>query len=198
MSDKKLVLPGDRLASGEEAVSGENTYEDKDEVYSAAAGIGGVHEGTAQVKGARHTLVKPHKGMKVYCLIRKTSPNKAVADCISVEQGESKGSAMPITAVLPVTGLGKRGYVEDLRSEVRIGDVIAARVIKADKKGVDVAISSPDCGFLAVFCPRDRKRMDYKGDTFICSDCGWKERRKIPREGNETQRDDYGSQDFGQ
>lgn len=185
MSDKKLVLPGDWLASGEEAVPGENTYEDKDEVYSAAAGTGGVHEGTADVRTGRQALIQPYKGMKVYCLIRRTSPNKAVADCISVEQAESRGSAMPIMAVLPVTGLGKRGYVEDLRTEVKIGDVLAARVIKADKKGVDVAISAPDCGFLAVFCPRDRRRMDYKGGTFICGDCGWKERRKIPQDSQE-------------
>jgi exosome complex component CSL4 len=89
---------------------------------------------------------------------------------------------MGITAVLPVTGLGKKEYVRDLRDEVKIGDIIKAKVSKITKTGVDISIAGPESGFLCVFCPKCRNRMDLKDINFICNACEWKERRKTPRE----------------
>jgi exosome complex RNA-binding protein Csl4 len=182
MDKKKLVLPGEHLLSAEEAVPGENTYTEKDEIFSAAFGETAVSEGAVSIKRKRRSLKRPYRGMEVYCVVKKTSPNKAIVECIPVEGAEKPGSTMPITAVLPVTGLGRKGFVRDLRDEVKIGDIIRAEVSKVMKTGVDITIAGPEHGFLCVFCPRCRKRMDLKDRIFICSDCEWKERRKIPRE----------------
>jgi len=187
MNKKKLVLPGEHLLSCEEAEPGENTYTEKDEIFSTAFGETVVSEGAVTITRKRRVPKKPQRGMDVYCMVKKTSPNKAVVECIPVEGAEGPGSTIPITAVLPVTALGKRGYVRDLREEVKIGDVIKAQVSKVTKTGVDISIVGPQCGFMCVFCPRCRKRMDLKDRIFICNDCGWKERRKTPREkGNKT------------
>lgn len=182
MDKKKLVLPGEHLLSSEEAEPGENTYTERDEIFSAALGETAVSEGAVNVKRKNRTPKRPYRGMEVYCVVKKTSPNKAVVECIPVEEAEKPGSTMPITAVLPVTGLGKKGFVPDLRNEVKIGDIIRAQVSKVMKTGVDISIVGPEHGFLCVFCPRCRKRMDLKDRIFICSVCEWKERRKIPRE----------------
>ena len=181
MDEKKLVLPGEHLLSGEEAEPGENTYVEKDEIFSAAFGETVVSEGAVAIKRKKAPR-RPHTGMAVYCLVKKTSPNKAVADCMPVEGAEGPGSTMPITAVLPVTALGKRGYVQDLRDEIKIGDVIKAQISKITKTGIDISIVAPQCGFICVFCPRCRKKMDLKDRIFICNACEWKERRKIPQE----------------
>jgi len=141
MDKKKLVLPGEHLMSAEEAEAGENTYTERDEIFSAAFGETAVSGGAVSVKRKRRTLKQPHKGMDVYCLVVKTSPNKAVTECIPVEDAERHGSSVPLRAVLPVTALGRKGYVEDLRNEVKIGDVIKAQIFKVARTGVDISIA---------------------------------------------------------
>ncbi len=185
MNKKKLVLPGEHLLSCEEAEPGENTFTQEDEIFSAASGESVFSEGTIGIKSKRKAVEKPYNGMDVYCIVTKTSPNKAVAECISVKQAEGPGSSVPITAALPVTALGRKGYVEDMRNEVRIGDILKAQIRTVSKTGVDITITGPEQGFLCVFCPRCRKRMNLKDRIFICGDCGWKERRKIPQKKRE-------------
>jgi hypothetical protein len=71
MEKKKLVLPGDHLFSTEEAVSGENTYEENDEIFSAGFGEGMLSGGAAEVTGKGRKFTKPYEGMDVYCLVTK-------------------------------------------------------------------------------------------------------------------------------
>lgn len=181
MNKKKLVLPGEYLLSCEEAEPGESTYTEKDEIFAAAFGETVVSEGAIAIKRGR-TPKRPYRGMEVYCLVKKTSPNKAIAECIPVEGAEGPGSTIPIIAVLLVTALGRKDFVRDLRDEVKIGDIIKAQIQTVKKNEVDISIAGPQCGFMCVFCPRCRRRMDLKDRIFICNDCGWKERRKIPHE----------------
>lgn len=179
MSQNKLVLPGEHLLSAEEAEPGRNTFVDGDEIYSAAIGVPESREGVIRVEGKGVNLIKPYVGMDVYCVITRTSPNKAIASCMPVEEAEGKKRCVEITAVLPVTGI-RRGYVDDIRSEVKIGDVIKAKISKITPTGVDISIFGAGYGLIAVFCPRCRTRMDLKDSIFICSSCEWKEKRKIP------------------
>lgn len=180
---KKLVLPGDHLSSAEESETGENTYSEKDEVYAAAFGENLSGPGKAAVKTRRPSLAQPTVGMEVYCVVTKSSLNKAVAGCISVAEAEGGGRGMEIEAVLPVTAI-REGYVDKVRDEVKIGDLIKARIDKIEKTGVEITMKPHNCGVICAFCPRCRLRMDFKERIFICSSCGWKERRKLPlREG---------------
>jgi exosome complex component CSL4 len=176
--EKKLVLPGDHLSSAEEAEGGRNTYSEKDEIFSAAFGEDSTAPGKAEV-ATKGGLQQPYVGMPVYCLIIKASLNKAVASCISVEEAEGGIRSVEIDAVLPVTAI-RRDYVRDIRDEVKIGDIIRARIQKIERAGFDITMKDHDCGAMAVFCPRDRMRMELRERLFICPRCGWKERRKLP------------------
>jgi exosome complex component CSL4 len=178
MDKKKLVLPGEHISSYEEAEPGENCYAENDEVYSSAMGESLTMEGKAVVKSKGRQLETPRVGMDVYCVITKTSLNKAIAGCIPASEVEGKGRGLEVEAVLPVTAI-RRGYVPDIRHEVKIGDIIKARVQSIEKTGMEISVFPPECGVVAIFCPRCRHAMDLKGEIFICSDCGWKERRKI-------------------
>jgi len=178
MDKKKLVLPGDHLSSYEEAEPAENAYTENDEVYSAAFGEDATGGGKASVKTKGRILEQPHVGMEVYCVITKTSLNKAVAGCIPVSEAESGGRGVEVEAVLPVTAI-RRGYVTDIRHEVKIGDIIKAKIQKVTNTGIDISMAGPQYGLVRVFCPRCRDAMDLKDGIFISS-CGWKERRKIP------------------
>ena len=121
--EKKLVLPGDHLSSAEESEPGENTYSEKDEVYSAGAGEDASVPGRAQVSTRGRTLRQPQIGMPVYCVIIKASLNKAIGGCIPAEEAEGGKRGVEFEAVLPVTAI-RTGYVRDLRDEVKIGDII--------------------------------------------------------------------------
>jgi hypothetical protein len=124
--------------------------------------------------------------MPVYCFIVKTSANKAIAGCISVEEAEGSARGVQMDAVLPVTAI-RSSYVRDIRDEVKIGDIIRARVEKFTKTGADISMAGRDCGVVCAFCPRCRNRMGLKERIFVCNSCGWKERRKIPiAEGEES------------
>jgi exosome complex component CSL4 len=189
---KKLVLPGDYVASAEEAVPGQNAYEEDDNIYSAAIGTEDIHEGTASVKVKGDGLVSPKIGMHVYGLVFRTSLNKAICNCVPVDEVEGKIRTMEFEGVLPVTEI-RRGYVKDIRDEVKIGDIIKAKIRKIDRTGIELSMLFPEYGLVVVYCPRCRTRMDLKDNIFICGQCSWKERRKIPSEGR--RRNDYGRQD---
>lgn len=177
--DKKLVIPGDHLSSAEEAEVGENTYSENDEVYSAAFGENASEPGSALVKTKGRSLKQPSLGMPVYCFIFKTSPNKAVGGCMMVDEAEGNARGMAIEAVLPVTAI-RGGFVRDLRDEVKIGDIIRAKIQKIEKSGYEISMFSHDCGVVVAFCPRCRLRMDLSERIFTCPGCSWKERRKLP------------------
>lgn len=183
--DKKLVLPGDHLSSAEEAEPGENTYSEKDEVYSAAAGEDASETGRAVVKTRGRLLQQPAVGMSVYGVVIKASLNKAVVGCISSTEVEGGGRGVQFDAVLPVTAI-RRDYVRDIRDEVKIGDIIKARIETVQKTGYEISLKSPDSGVVVAFCPRCRRRMDLSERIFICGSCGWKERRKLPLKEGET------------
>lgn len=177
--EKKLVLPGDHLSSAEESEPGQNTYSENDEVYSAGIGEDISVPGKAEVKRRGRTLRQPEIGMSVYCLIIKSSPNKAVGGCIPSEEAEGGTRGVEFEAVLPVTAI-RSGYVRDLRDEVKIGDIIKAKLQKVDKAGFEISMFAHDCGVLCAFCPKCRSRMDLQERIFICPKCFWKERRKLP------------------
>ena len=183
--DKKLVLPGDHLTSAEEAEPGQNTYSENDEVYSAGAGENASVPGHAEVRTKGRALKQPHVGMHAYCLIIKAGMNKAIAGCVPMEEAEGGGRGVEFEAVLPVTAV-RRGYVRDMRDEVKIGDIIKAKISKAEKGNFEISIFPHECGVMKAFCPRCRAGMDLRERIFICPQCFWKERRKLPlKEGEE-------------
>jgi exosome complex component CSL4 len=194
-----LVLPGDYLSSAEEAEPGENTYSEKDEVYSAAVGENISSPGSALVKTKGRKLKQPAIGDVVYCMIIKASANKAIGTCISVDEVDGRGRGVSFDAVLPVTAI-KHQYVREVKDEVRIGDIIKAKVQKIMKSGVDISMLDHDCGVVCAFCPRCRQRMELKEKVFICK-CGWKDYKKIPlAEGEEPppSRERYGRREYGE
>jgi exosome complex RNA-binding protein Csl4 len=157
MDKKKLVLPGDHLLSCEEAVPGENTYSENDEIYSASFGAENVNAGTVSVDRAGKSIVLPHVGMDVYCMVVKTSTNKAICTCMSVNEMDGKERSSNITAVLPVNAI-RKGYVDHLRDEIKIGDIIKAKISKMSKMGIDISLIGPGLGIIYARPGARRKR----------------------------------------
>ena len=149
---RRLVLPGDHLSSAEEAEPGQNTYSENDEIYAATMGDDESQPGSAAVRSRSRNLQLTSIGMEVYGVVMKASPNKAVAGCIPVSEVEGHGRGVEVFAVLPVTAI-RRGYVNDLRDEVKIGDIIRARIKSIDKTGVEISMLTKECGIVVVLLP---------------------------------------------
>ncbi|MBI5227775.1 exosome complex RNA-binding protein Csl4 [Candidatus Micrarchaeota archaeon] len=177
LSNKRLVLPGDHLSSYEEAEPGENSYGELDEVYSCAVGQFEEAGGKAAVKSPGRVLEKPRVGMEVYCVVKRTSPSKALLLCMPAAEVEGKGRGLSFDAALPVNGI-KNAYVKEVSDEVRIGDIIRAKVRAITSKGVDVSTVSVDCGVVHAFCVRCRNPLAAVGSGYACGECGNKEQRK--------------------
>ena len=104
---------------------------------------------------------------------------------------------MLFRSVLPVTAI-RSEYVEDLRNEIKVGDIIKAKINKKTKTGFEISISEEGFGVVKAFCPKCREPMHLKSDLFICN-CGWKERKKLTttvssgyqRRGNFNERKDF-------
>lgn len=175
--EKKLVLPGDHIGSAEEIIPGQNTYSENDEIYSSAFGELNEHERQMDVEKARH-LPKPHVGMELYCVVRKISPTKAFLDCVPAAEMERRGSVIEISAVLPVQNI-KSERVNEVKDELRTGDIIKAKISKMERGGVDASIYGPSYGVVKAFCTACRDEMVLKGGLLICSGCEGKERRKL-------------------
>ncbi len=187
-----LLLPGERLAGAEEAESGENTYIENDEVYSAAIGEDRSVPGKAAVHCPSRVLQQPEVGMEVYGIVIKASMNKAIVGCISVNEAEGKGRGVQFDAVLPVTAI-RAEYVREIRDEVRIGDIIRAKVEKVSRSGVDLSMLHTSAGVVCAYCPKCRTQMGLEGELFVCKTCEWRDRRKLPGQVSEgRRRSEYG------
>ncbi len=177
MSEKKLVFPGDHVSSAEEAEAGESTYEEKDEIFSSTVGEIVSTSGTAAVKSKAVVARYPKEGSDVYCIIVRSSPNNALAECIPAEGADNEHyRGLEMDGVLSVRSI-RGGFVRDLRDEVKIGDIIKARVERIENGRAELTIAPPGYGVIRAFCPKCRSAMALKDQVFICS-CGWTERRK--------------------
>jgi len=176
--EKKVVLPGQYLAGAEELIPGENTYSENDEIYSSSLGEVREQDRKVGVAGKVRHIAQVQMGMELYCMVRKVSSTKAFLDCTPVEDADKSGSAMEVSAVLPVTNI-RGGYVRDMHDAVRTGDIIRARISKIEHGSVDVSIASPALGVLKAYCSGCRNGMDLKNGALICSNCGRKEQRKL-------------------
>jgi exosome complex component CSL4 len=177
---KKLVLPGDFLANGEEFEAGSNTYSENDETHSATYGEVESKEGTISVQRRGKSVKVPEIGMHLLCLVTRADPNKAKVGCMLESEVDKKERCSEIVGILPVTNIS-RARVETIRDAVRVGDIIKARIYKMRENGdAEISILGKEFGVLKAYCSKCRKAMDLKGNIFICNNCNRRERRKIP------------------
>ena len=175
---KKLFLPGSFLASSEEFIPGKNTFTEEDSILSSLIGEMTEEGKHLSISNKSKGIISLKEGDYVYCVVREIMENRAVVDCTPVEL-KGHRSITSFTAALPVTHI-RKGYVKSIRDEVRIGDVLRARII-VTKPAADISILADDCGVLVAFCSRCRNRMSLKDDKVFCNRCENTESRKMAK-----------------
>jgi len=185
-----VVLPGEYIAAIEEYMPSTGTFSSEDGLFSSSIGTLELDakSHSAKVKLKARSPKLQGIGTIVIGRVAEMSESVAIVDLIQVE---SKGvSFVPngVSAVLHVSSI-KRGYVKDLKEEIKIGDIVRVKIIDVSPHSTKLTTDSRELGVIKAFCSNCRQPLRMSGAKLICDRCGSVENRKTA--------DDYGSGNLG-
>lgn len=173
---QKIVLPGDALAISEEFLPGENAYESDGTVRALLMG--------REVRD----LSQREVGVKPVALARTPSVGDIVTG--QVEAAQSSTAHMKIyylngartqggfdgTILLREERSGGRGV---RRTQVKLGDIVRAKVVSTLNAIIQLSISEPHLGVIATLCSNCGHPLSRSDGRARCGECGNVEERKF-------------------
>ena len=180
------TLPGDRIGAIEEYMPSEGTFSADEGVYSSNIGELELDKKTHSARVRPKTRLPKLQGVGsvVVGVVAETSDSVAIVDLAQIDSQGTSLIPNGVSAVLHVSNI-RRGYVKDLRGEVKIGDIIRAKIIEFSEHTTKLTIDGRELGVIKAFCTRCRQPLRMSGTKLVCDRCGSAERRKTAQ--------DYGS-----
>jgi exosome complex component CSL4 len=179
---KKIMFPGDRLATCEEYIPGEGTYEKDGSIFATVIGTKELDE---EEKIANVRTPNPPVTLKdgdlVYCKTERVASSIATVR-VTLAVGHSRGVTGNVDGAIHVSKVSD-AYTDDVRREYRVGDIIRARVVQT-APSLQLSTNSPELGALKARCMGCRATLEKKDNTLYCERCDRTEHRKLA--------DDYG------
>lgn len=173
-----FVFPGKVLGVEEEFGSGEGTYSEGGVVYALNAG--NVEIGRDRVVRVRAQTVPETIKVRSVVLGRVEDIIEPIS-LVKIEPLSDAGrrqAPLAYFAVLHISRI-KMGYVKSIRDEVRIGDIIKARVEEIRRGEVYLSTKENGMGVVKAFCSLCRAPLELSSGELLCRSCGSKERRKL-------------------
>ena len=178
--ERRVVIPGEEIATTEEFLAGEGTYESKGRIFSSFLGTVKLDAGekVATVEPF-NPLVLLNPGNIVIARVTDVKNNMVIVDVVRVEGRERNvtGETMGSIHISKIS----QGYTEDVRREYRIGDIIRAQVEQV-KPSLQLNTGREDLGVLLALCTRCRMPLEKKDKNLICKNCQRTEMRKASPE----------------
>ncbi|HLE47527.1 MAG TPA: exosome complex RNA-binding protein Csl4 [Candidatus Thermoplasmatota archaeon] len=177
-TDKKLVFPGDVLATSEELLPGPGSHDDGTNVVATRIGQFEVEPNEMRAVVKPLTSVPPRVRMGDYVLgqVMMIKPAMAGVEVLAVED-EPRVIPGDTNGTLHVSKIAQK-YVRDVGEEYRLGDVIRARVLSV-KPSIQLTTDEQRCGCIKALCLRCRKGLNKVGRGLECPNCGRREMRNI-------------------
>ena len=199
MSESRMAMPGERLATEEEFVPGENTYVEEGTIFASAIGNVVADGGKISVKQVGRHIKLIGRDMLIIGTVVESAKSVLFVriDDINVEGKEylalkdGKILAKPPRSGGPrFRGRRERGPEGAPEREEReeaptkpcnIGDTILARVQFNDKDSYQLAMDRPETGVIATRCGvcGGEVECNEQRTALKCLECGHDERRKI-------------------
>ncbi len=180
--DKKVVLPGEELSTAEEFEEGENTFQERDSIYSDSLGKAEFDAENYVVNVEKKKNVKLfHPGTKVYGKVTSIRKNSVRIKILEAYDGKEPRVFMKSHASIMISMISK-DYVKDLRSCYRIGDIIAAEVEDVKPYGINLRTDKPELGVVRAYCAKCRAPMHLSNGKLMCTACGGIGTRKLSSE----------------
>ncbi|MEM4389649.1 MAG: exosome complex RNA-binding protein Csl4 [Candidatus Micrarchaeia archaeon] len=175
----RVVVPGEHLGSEIEFLPGNGTYTEGEDIRS-------LFIGEAAVDATRRMRVSPRPsvpkilapGMLVYGRVEEIFDPIALVRVEGIERGGVRPVSNVYYCVLHVSRIG-RGFVKNVRDEIRIGDVIKAVVTEIKGEEVHLSMREAGLGVVKAFCSRCREALQLAGQQLLCPSCGNRERRRL-------------------
>lgn len=173
---ERIVVPGEEIATTEEFMAGEGTYEMNGMVLSSYLGTLKLdsEEMMARVDPI-NPLVELKVGHVVLASVTDVRSNMILANVARVE-GNPRGVTGETLAAIHVSKISE-GYTSDVRNEFRLGDIIRAKVIQT-RPSLQLATVGTNLGVLLSLCTKCRKPLSTKDKTLFCENCLRTEIRK--------------------
>ena len=188
----ELVLPGDTIGTGEEFISGKNTFKHGGNIYSTATGMVNINQKSRNISVVPKTNVPPKLEMGDVVIGRVNDLRSSVA-LVEIAKIEGKGEREIVNlqqAAVHISNL-KDGYVKNITDEMSPFDIIKAKVI--DLRSMRLSTAGKDLGVIKAYCSKCNVDLikpsedGNKGFMLKCPVCGKMESRKVSTEyGNYT------------
>ena len=178
MDEKKFVLPGDKLSTSEELLSGEGTFEEDGIIRASQVGtyfVDSQHK-KAKVKPLTSTPVILKRGDIVLAEIRMIRSSMIIANVIHII-GSKRAISGDTNGTLRVSEISK-GYIKDPTDVFSLGDIFRAKVTQV-KPSIQLETKDQQFGVIKAFCSKCRQSLIKKDNILECEKCGNKERRLI-------------------
>ncbi len=175
-----FVLPGDFLATPEEFLPGEGAHEENGKVYSSSVGIVLLDVRTRKVSVFSRTKTLPilKPGDLVIGRIEEVRDQFATVFLCCMLGKEDRELPPPRLGILHISKV-QRGFVKDLSSLFRAGDVIKAKVLEVRPESVHLTVQDRALGVIYALCSKCRKPLDREDTKLKCPSCGNVETRKL-------------------
>jgi len=178
MDEKKFVLPGDKLSTSEELLSGEGTFEEDGIIRASQVGTYFVDSKNkkAKVKPLTSTPVILKKYDIVLAEVRMMRSSMIIADVIHII-GSKRSISGDTNGTLRVSEISK-GYIKDPSDVFSLGDIFRAKVTQV-KPSIQLETKDQIFGVIKAFCSKCRQSLIKKDKILECEKCGNQERRLI-------------------
>ena len=178
MMKTKVILPGEQVATMEELMPGEGTYEDNGIIRASRLGLYEIDSKNrrAKIRPLTSIPVEIKTGNIVLAKINSVRSNMVIADVIHVV-GKNRQVSGDTNATLRVSEISN-GYTKDPSTEYSTGDIIRAKVTQV-RPSLQLATKDRDLGVIKAMCSKCRRPLEQKGNILQCQNCNNKERRKI-------------------
>ncbi len=175
--EPRFVLPGQEIGTEEEYVSGPGTYVENAKIYASIVGKLTEDNRTLSVQ-QKHLLAPLDVGTIVVGQIDNISDPVAL---VVVEPGLTDANRFATSSAYCILHASyiKRGYVKSVRDELKIGDIIRARVTELKNGEYHISTEDANCGAIKAFCSSCRHPLEKKPTGLQCPNCGNRENRKL-------------------
>jgi len=181
MIEKKtdLVLPGQEVGTSEEYLPGFGIYSKDGKLFSSNIGKleidSKTHVAKVKVKTSIPKMQSP--GIVTLGIVANVTEHVALIDLIPFESKNFRFVPQGATAVLHVSKV-KRGFIKNMESEMKIGDIIRTKIIEVSKHTVNLTTDEKNLGVVRAFCSNCRHELLGTGYRLKCPSCGYTETRK--------------------
>jgi exosome complex component CSL4 len=173
----RFVSPGQEIGTEEEYVGGSGTYVENAKIYASITGELREENRTLTVSQS-HPLATMAVGTMVIGQIDNISDPVAL---VVVEGDSTETNRLAKSSAYCVLHASyiKRGYVKSVRDELRIGDIIRARISEFKNGEYHIATDDEHLGCIKAFCAGCRHPLEKKPTGLQCANCGRRENRKL-------------------